>query len=164
MRKHLLTMLTLCSVLVASQSSAAFAQADTAFLGKPLPQVLQPSGSVSCFADTAGVSGYYRSLIPEPGKPEVVLRSHPLKKQRAGGGYKISFRGDQATVLDEVMNVSYQFDVYERRKDGVILVRAKGVGIEVITIDPLNGSFVLTDAGVQTLWNRANVWVGRCGQ
>jgi hypothetical protein len=65
-------------------------------------------------------------------------------------------------VLDEVMKQSYQFQVYERRKNGVILTRVKGVGIEIITIDPLNGSFVLTDSGVQTFWNRAIVWTGRC--
>lgn len=161
MPKYLLTGLALCSGLLASPP-AMFAQAGLSFQGKVLPQVLQPSGSVSCFADTAAVTGYYRNLYPEPGKPEVVLQSSPLKTQTAGGGYKISFRGDQATVLDEVLKQSYQFQVYERRVDGVILMRAKGVGIEIITIDPMNGSFVLTDAGVQALWNRANVWVGRC--
>lgn len=162
MQKYLITVLILCPGLLVGQLSAAFAQGDKAFLGKALPQVLQPSGTVSCFADTAAVTGYYRNLNPAAGKPEVVLKSSPLETQTAGGGYKISFRGDQATVLDEVMKQSYQFQVYERRKDGVILMRAKGVGIEIITIDPLNGSFVLTDSGVQTLWNRATVWTGRC--
>ena len=154
MQKYLTTVLILSSGLLAGQPSAAFAQADVAFRGNALPQVLQTSGSISCFADTAANTGYYRNLNPAPGKPEVVLKSSPLETQTAAGGYKISFRGDQATVLDEVMKQSYQFQVYERRNDGVILMRAKGVGIEIITIDPLNGSFVLTDSGVQTLWNR----------
>lgn len=65
-------------------------------------------------------------------------------------------------VRDEFMKETYRFQIYERREDGVILIRGKGVGVEVITIDSRNGSFILTDAGVQTLWNRANVWVGRC--
>ncbi|MEX0805753.1 MAG: hypothetical protein WD688_20905 [Candidatus Binatia bacterium] len=161
MQKYLI-MLILGSGLLVGQRSAAFAQGDNTFRGKALPQVLRPSATVSCFSDTSANTGYYRNPYPEPGKPEVVLKSSPLETQTAGGGYKISFNGNQATVVDEVMKQSYQFQVYQRRDDGVILVRFKGIGIEIITIDPLNGSFVLTDSGVQTLWNRANVWTGRC--
>ena len=163
MQKYLITVLILGSELLVGQRSGAFAQeGDKAFRGKGLPQVLRPSATVTCFSDTSANTGYYRNPFPEPGKPEVVLKSSPLETQTAGGGYKISFKGDQATVLDEVMKQSYQSQVYQRRDDGVMLVRFKGVGIEIITIDPLNGSFVLTDSGVQTLWNRANVWTGRC--
>lgn len=162
MRKNLLTVLIVGSALVTGQPLVVSAQADVAFRGKALPQLLQPSGSVSCFADQAAVTGFYRNLPPEPGKPEVVLSSSPLKSQKAGGGYKISVEGNQAMVRDEFMKETYRFQIHERREDGVILIRGKGVGVEVITIDPRNGSFVLTDAGVQTLWNRANVWVGRC--
>ena len=163
MQKYLITVLILGSGFLVGQRSAAFAQGDEAFRGKALPQLLlQPYGSVSCFADQAAVTGFYRNLPPEPGKPEVVLSSSPLKSQKAGGGYKISVGGNQAMVRDEFMKETYRFQIYERREDGVILIRGKGVGVEVITIDPRNGSFILTDAGVQTLWNRANVWVGRC--
>lgn len=148
MRKNFLTALVVGSALVTGQPLVVPAQADVAFRGEALPQLLQASGSVSCFADQAAVTGFYRNLTPEPGKPEVVLSSTPLKSQKAGGGYKISIEGDQATVRDEFMKESYQFQVYERREDGVILIRGKGVGVELITIDPRNGSFVLTDAGV----------------
>lgn len=65
-------------------------------------------------------------------------------------------------MFDEVMKESNQFQVYSRSSAGVILIRGKGVGIEVITIDPQSGSFVLTDSGVSPLWNRTNVWAGRC--
>ena len=82
-----------------------------------------------------------------PSKPEVTLRSSTLKKQSAGGGYRITFHGDRAMVFDEFAKESYDFRVYERRSDGVILIRSKGICVEVITIDPMNGSFVLTDAG-----------------
>ena len=174
----------LTGVLVA-QPALAPAQRETAFRGRPVPQALQPSGSISCFADRAAATGYYRAVIPEPGKADVTLHSTPLgggyravipepgkadvtlhstplESQTAGGGYKISFAGEEATVADEFMKDSYRFQVYQRREDGVILIRAKGVGVEVITIDPRSGSFVLTDSGVQTLWNRASVWAGRC--
>lgn len=129
-----------------------------------MPQVLQPSARVSCFSDQAATTGYYRNLRPELGKPEVVLTHTPLKSQAAGGGYKISIERDQATVNDEVTKRSDQFQVYKRDQSGVILIRLKDIGVETITVDPRNGSFVLTDAGVQLPWNRASVWVGRCFQ
>ena len=129
-----------------------------------MPQVLQPRGRVSCFSDQAATTGYYRNLSTEPGKPEVALTHSPLKSQTAGGGYKISIEKDQATVNDEVTKRSDQFHVHRRDDTGVILIRLKGVGVEVITVDPQNGSFVLTDAGVQMPWNRTNVWVERCFQ
>ena len=162
MRKNLLTVLIVGSGLLTGQPLAVSAQVDLAFRGKALPQLLQPSGSISCFADQAAVTGFYRNLRPEPGKSDVALSSSPLKSQKAGGGYKISFADEHALVRDEFMKESYRFQVHERRDDGVILIRGKGVGVEIITIDPRNGSFVHTDAGVQTLWNRTNVWVGRC--
>ncbi len=95
MQKFLITVLILGSGLLVGQRSAAFAQGDKAFRGKALPQVLRPSATVSCFSDTSANTGYYRNLNPEPSKPEVVLTSRPLATQTAGGGYKISFRGDQ---------------------------------------------------------------------
>ncbi len=140
----------------------ALACGQAAFTGQSLPEVLDPSGSVSCLADTAAITGYYPDLSAAPDEARVTLRSDPLKSQPAGGGYRISFDDDQASVLDEVLNQTYRFQVHSRRSDGVVLLRGKGVGVEVITIDPRNGSFILADAGVSRLWNRASVWVGRC--
>ncbi len=117
---------------------------------------------VSCFADHAATTGYYRNLAAEPGKPDVALTHSPLKSQTAGGGYRISIENDQATVNDEVTKRSDEFHVYSRDDRGVLLIRLKGNGVEVITVDPQNGSFVLTDTGIQNLWNRTNVWLGRC--
>ena len=153
MGKTLLAVFTLPLALACGQA---------AFTGQSLPQVLDPSGSVSCFADTAAVTGYHTDLSAAPDETRVTLTYDPLKSQSAGGGYRISFEDDRASVLDEVLNETYQFQVHSRRSDGVVLLRGKGVGVEVITIDPRNGSFVLTDAGVSRLWNRASVWVGRC--
>jgi hypothetical protein len=79
-----------------------------------------------------------------------------------GGGFKISWQGDDASVVDEVMNLTSQFAVVARSASGIVLVRPKDVGVETITIDPSTGSFLLTDATVTVLANRANVWVGRC--
>jgi len=148
--------------LLTAQVALALAQDDTPFRGRALPQALQESGSISCFADRAAVTSYYRAVFPDPGKPDVTLHSAPLESQTAGGGYKISLGAKEATVRDEFLKESYRFQVYQRRQDGVILMRLKGVGVEVITIDPRSGSFLLSDSGVQTLWNRASVWAGRC--
>ncbi|HEY4580184.1 MAG TPA: hypothetical protein VIG89_04040 [Candidatus Acidoferrales bacterium] len=141
---------------------AGLAQSETGFRGGVVPHALQPSGTLNCFADRAAVTGYYRAVVPEPGEPDVTLRSTPLESQTAGGGYTISFASENATVLDEVTKDTHRFQVYQRGPNGLILLRTKDVGVEVITIDPRNGSFVHTDSGVQTLWNRTNVWAGRC--
>ena len=162
MGKTLLAVFTLPLALACGQAVAPESTGATDFLGQSLPEVLDPSGSVSCFADTAAVSGYYRDLSAGSAEARVTLTSDPLKTQSTGGGYRISFDDDQASVLDEVLNQTYRFQVHSRRSDGVVLLRGKGVGVEVITIDPRNGSFILADAGVSQLWNRASVWVGRC--
>ena len=162
MGKTLLAVFTLPLALACGQAVAPEATGATDFTGQSLPEVLDPSGSVSCFADTAAVSGYYRDLSAGSAEARVTLRSDPLKNQSTGGGYRISFDDDQASVLDEVLQQTYLFAVFSRRSDGVVLVRTKEIGAEVITVDPRNGSFVLTDAGVSLLWNRASVWVGRC--
>ncbi len=163
MRGFLLTVIT-PAVLVFGHPSTIGAQEGIPFKGLALPKILQPAGRVSCFSDQAATTGYYRNLSPDAGKPEVVLTHTPLKSQTAGGGYKIAIENDQATVDDEVTKHSDQFHVYKRDQNGVILVRFKGIGLVVITVDPQNGSFVLTDATVQRLGNRASVWVGRCFQ
>ena len=162
MGKTLLAVFTLPLALACGQAVAPESTGATDFTGQSLPEVLDPSGSVSCLADTAAITGYYPDLSAGPDEASVTLRSDPLKSQSTGGGYRISFDDDQASVLDEVLNQTYRFQVHSRRSDGVVLLRGKGVGVEVITIDPRNGSFLLTDAGVSLLWNRASVWVGRC--
>ncbi|MCI0626995.1 MAG: hypothetical protein L0387_36000 [Acidobacteria bacterium] len=136
------------------------------FSGKPVPEILNPTASVRCFSDQAAVTGFYRDVNPQSAKTEVFLQHSSLKSQKAGGGYKISLKGDSATVFDEAARVANDFQVYSRGAGGVILVRGRatprGDGIEVITIDPESGSFVLADLQVGPLWNRTNVWVGRC--
>ena len=64
--------------------------------------------------------------------------------------YRISFDDDQASVLDEVLNQTYGLQVHSRRSDGVVLLRGKGVGVEVITIDPRDGDVS------RLLWKKKN--------
>ena len=90
------------------------------------------------------------------------LKSSGIKSQMTGGGYKISIEANTATVFDQFTKQSNQFEVVVRNSNGVILVRNRGGGVEVITIDPQNGSFVLSDSVVHSVSNRTNVWVGRC--
>jgi len=128
------------------------------FQGTPLPQALERSGVIRCFSDRASVSGYHRDETSSA----VTLSATALAQQSAGGWYRITLGGRTVTVDDEAVGLTSKFDVNQRRDDGLVLVRTKSIGVEIITIDPLNGSFVLTDTGIQRLWNRTNVWVGRC--
>jgi hypothetical protein len=48
---------------------------------------------------------------------------------------------------------------------GFLLVnttRDPGVSPEVISIDPVNSSFVYSSQHVNVMWNRANIWYGSC--
>ena len=128
------------------------------FSGLPLRSILQPSATVNCFSDNAATTGYYREI----GESEVSLKSSGIKSQMTGGGYKISIEANTATVFDQFTKQSNRFEVVVRNSNGVILVRNRGGGVEVITIDPQNGSFVLSDSVVHSVSNRTNVWVGRC--
>jgi hypothetical protein len=111
MRKYLLY-IALSIVAVFLVFDSVFGQSDKPFLGKPLPQMLQPWGTIICFSDTSATTGFYRDL--NSAAREVTLESSALKKQKAGGGYRITFQGEQAMVFDEFMNETYEFIVYER--------------------------------------------------
>ena len=129
------------------------------FTGLPLLNIIQPSVTLTCSSDSAATTGYYREI----GKPEVSLESNAVKSQPARAGYKISIEGRYAFVSDQAQEQKERFQVTTRSPNGVVLVRNRGSkGVSVITIDPLNGSFVLADSVVHTLSNRTNVWVGRC--
>ena len=128
------------------------------FSGLPLRSILQPSATVNCFSDNAATTGYYREI----GTEEVSLQSSGIKSQMTGGGYKISIEDRTALVFDQFLKRSEHFQVVTRTSKGVILVQNRGDGVSVITIDPLNGSFVLSDSVVHSVSNRTNVWVGRC--
>ena len=41
-------------------------------------------------------------------------------------------------------------------------IRSPGTSPEVISIDPLNSSFVYSSQHVNAMWNRANIWYGSC--
>jgi hypothetical protein len=126
MRKYLLY--TAFAIFIGGfiADSVLFGQSDKPFSGKPLTRMLQSSAVINCFSDESANTGYYRNWNT---KPDVALDSSALKKQSAGGGYRITLEGDQAMVFDEFMKESYQFILYGRRTDGVILIRPKGVGV-----------------------------------
>ena len=153
------------ALAVGCAAATAWAQdREEPFSGRPLPALLRPSVTVSCVADRASVAGYFTdaSLGESETLPKTRLLTSPLKSQPAGGAYRVSISGESAEVVDEGQKQSETYLVYRRSVMGVILVRANGASVETITIDPRVGSFVLTDSGVGPLWNRANVWVGRC--
>ena len=130
------------------------------FSGQPLRQLLQPSVTLSCRSDLADSTGYY----PKGG-------GHALKsglaRQSQPASWRILLTGEEdARVLAGQETTPEKFQVIRRDAASVILVRVgqglAGGTIEVLTVDPQNGSFVASDSSVGPLWNRTTVWVGRC--
>ena len=130
------------------------------FSGQPLRQLLQRSANLSCESHLADSTGYY------PQGTGHVLTSG-LQKQSKPGIWKISLVGEEdAPVIQGQEAAGDRFHVIRRDSTSVILVRVgqglAGGTVEVITIDPQNGSLVVSDSSVGPLWNRTTVWVGRC--
>lgn len=125
--------------------------------GQPLPEALQPSANILCTSQVTATTGYY----PRQAFKGTDLVS-ALEKQSRIQKWDISLQGDSAT--DRVESQRYQ--VVRRDMFGVILVGleegATGTTVEVIIIDPSNGSFVSSRSGASMLWKRTNVYVGRC--
>jgi hypothetical protein len=95
------------------------------------------------------------------------LPSSGLQKQSKPTKWRISLLGDgEAHVLADQEPTPDRFKVIRRDMTSVILVQVgRGIAggtLEVLTIDPQNGSFVAADSNVGPLWNRTTVWVGRC--
>ncbi len=129
------------------------------FTGLPLVGILEASATFNCSSDSAATTGYHREI----GKAEVSLESNTVKNQPAAAKYKITMEGRYAFVTDQALDRRDRFQITTRSPNGIVLVRNRGSdGVSIMTIDPLNGSFVLADSVVHTLSNRTNVWVGRC--
>lgn len=131
------------------------------FRGRPLPQLLQPSATISCTSESAASTGYYlKNLADDPSKGFSLVSA--LEKQSQPQVWRISIQGGKA--VEEVESQEYQ--VIRQGDSGVILVGVErvpmGTHVEVITIDARNGSFLATKSGVSALSNRTNVYYGRC--
>lgn len=88
--------------------------------------------------------------------------SSSFGKENRQSVWIISIRGNDATVMDGQGNIG-RYAIIKRDSSGVILMGvAKGVSVQVITIDPRNSSFVYTTQNVNVMWNRANTFVGGC--
>ena len=65
----------------------------------------------------------------------------------------------------EELEASVRFSFEVTPGGGFLLVktiRNPGTSPEVISIDPLNSSFVYSSQHVSAMWNRANIWYGQC--
>jgi len=146
-----------------SGGTPAWAQGQTheaPFSGQPLRQLLQPSATISCRSELADSTGYY----PKAGGHSL---QSGLEKQSKPASWRISLAGDEeARVLMGQEPTLERFQVIRRDATSVVLVRVGhglvGATVDVLMIDPQNGSFVSSDSSVGPLWNRTTVWVGRC--
>jgi len=144
---------------------------ESAFSGQPVPKVSHQSPTaVTCESDHADSTGYYprnwslRMADPKA-NAEVLLKS-AFERQRQTTRWAITLGGEEASVVSGQEASAEVYRVVRRDTRGVILVSVRhgafGGTVQVLTIDPLNGSFVSSDTSVGPLFNRATVWVGRC--
>lgn len=151
-------------VLFVLGGAPVFAQGrvyEAPFSGQPLRQFLQQSASIACRSELGDSTGYY------PKGSGHSLLSSGLEKQFKPASWRISLKGDEeAVVVPGQEGTPERFQVIRRDSTSVILARVgqglAGGTIEVLMIDPQNGSFVASDSSIGPLWNRTTVWVGRC--
>ncbi len=125
------------------------------YRGQSLGVTSMESVNIVCESDLVGTTGYYAE------KDGTTLVSW-LKKQSKRDVWIISVTGDEATVGDGQGNVR-RFQVANRKSSGLVLVDVSmETAPQVISIDPQNSSFVYSSQNVTPVWNRINVWVGRC--
>jgi len=155
--------MTAC-VLFVFGAAPVFAQRivyEAPFSGQPLGQFLQRSASITCRSELADSTGYY------PKGSGHSLLSSGLEKQSKPASWRLSLVGDEeAVVVPGQGGTPERFQVIRRDSTSIILARVgqglAGGTVEILMIDPQNGSFVASDSSVGPLWNRTTVWVGRC--
>lgn len=122
--------------------------------------------SFYCYSDQEATTGFFpENSVRDIAKGKGIkmkLKHVPLKKDSFGGGFQIQLGIDVAEVKDEVTKIINKYKVSSRNKNQIILVREKEVGVETITIDKSNHSFIFTDMVIHDLYHRTVVWVGEC--
>ncbi len=125
------------------------------YQGQPLEVTSMRLVNIVCESDFTDSTGYYRT---KEGTDLVSV----FEKQRKRAVWIISVKGDEATVSDDQGNVR-RFQATNRKSSGLVLVDVSmEAAPQVISIDPQNSSFVYSSQNVTPVWNRINVWVGRC--
>ena len=139
------------------------------FSGEPLKKLLSPGEKVVCESEHASSTGYYpanwMARMGDPAGVPVHLRA-VFQRQPETLRWAITMEEAHAFVgVGEQPNAE-RYTVVQRGAWGIVLMRVKpgteGAAVEVLTIDPQNGSFVASDASVGPVWNRTGVWVGQC--
>lgn len=161
-----LWLLLALAVIVTASPAAAYQRE---FSGEPLTRLLKTPAEITCESEQATSTGFYpENWIARMGDPEGV----PVHLRAVFQGqadllrWAITVEDKHALVAIGDQARGERYDVVQRGPWGIVLMRIKpgtdGAAVQVLTIDPQNGSFVSSDASVGPVWNRTGVWVGRC--
>lgn len=152
MRTLLVAMVPLIVLAAASLRS----DYEAPYRGEPLAITSGDLANIVCESELADTTGYYTD---KDGKTILIS---VFEKQSKRATWILSITGNQATVMHG-QGIVRRFQVVQRNPLGLILVDALETGsAQVITISPQNSSFVYSTQNVSSLWNRTNVFVGRC--
>jgi hypothetical protein len=118
-----------------------------------------------CRSDQLAAGGFWRGALDAPPKQGVM--SGPESQVTT---WRINVEGETAAVMrftgsTQTLEAPQKFAVEETKAGGMILVsksRLVGDSLEAITIDRSNASFVYSSQHVNAMWNRVNVFYGRC--
>jgi hypothetical protein len=125
------------------------------------------SATVMCKAIQIAAAGFWRDV----GRT-MVEEGARIEREAKPTYWRVSLAGQSGTAQVirfnanlEALEAPVVFTAEPTPSGGLLLVkrdRDPGTSPEVISIDPLNSSFVYSSQHVNVLWNRANIWYGTC--
>lgn len=165
--------IVIVALLLAASANPVYAQRtgyDTSYSGVPVPQALKRSALLVCESNQADSTGYYTQdllkRIADPSKNATVRLQSSFDRQSSVSRWSITINGDEASVVTTQDTTPETYRVLMRDTWGVILIAlgqgVAGGAVNVLSIDPTNGSFLSVSTSVGAMWHRSTVFVGQC--
>jgi hypothetical protein len=124
------------------------------------------SSTLVCKASQMAAGGFWRELSDLS-----VAEGARFQEETKATHWRVSVSPEKGTAdvirfngNSEALEAPVRFS-FEATTGGFLLVkttREPGTSPEVISIDPLNSSFVYSSQYANLMWNRANIWYGSC--
>lgn len=125
------------------------------------------SWTLMCKATHMAAAGFWRNLSDTS-----VTERAGFYKEPKPTHWRVSISKEKGTAEVIRFNENFEelgapdlFSFEVTPGGGFLLVRSTrdpGTSTEVISIDPLNASFVSSSQHANIMWNRANIWYGSC--